>query len=105
MVALLSRAHERGADVTVPASVLAQVIRDPARQVRLSRLVRQPTTRVVALDRAAAIEVGRLLAASGTADVVDAHVVACGRRSGTPVVTSDPDDLTRIDPSLPLVRL
>jgi len=34
--------------------------------------------------------------------LTDAHVVVCARRSGTGVVTSDPDDLRRLDPSLPL---
>jgi hypothetical protein len=49
--------------------------------------------------------VGRLLAGSGTSDVVDAHVVVCARRSGQSVLTSDPDDLRRLDPSLPLVTI
>ena len=74
-----------------------------ARQVRLARLVRQPTTDIVALDRVEAANVGRLLAASGTADVVDAHVVICARRAGQPVVTSDPDDLRHLDPKLKLM--
>jgi hypothetical protein len=46
-----------------------------------------------------------LLAASGTADVVDAHVVVCARRAGQRVATSDPDDLRRLDPSLDVVPL
>jgi hypothetical protein len=49
--------------------------------------------------------VGRLLAASGTADVVDAHVVLCARRTGQAVLTTDPDDLRHLDPSLTLVTL
>jgi hypothetical protein len=40
-----------------------------------ARLFRQPTTDVVALDRVDATNVGRLLAASGTSDITDAHVV------------------------------
>jgi predicted nucleic acid-binding protein len=103
VVALLARAREVGADVTVPATALAQVVRRPERQVRLSRLIRQPTTAVVALDRVDATNVGRLLAASGTTDVVDAHVVVCARRTGQQVVTSDPDDLRRLDPDIRVV--
>ena len=91
--------------MTVPATALAQAIRRPERQVRLVRLVRQPTTDVVDLDRVDATNVGRLLAASGTADIADAHVVVCARRSGQRVVTSDPDDLRRLDPSIGLVAL
>lgn len=105
VVVLLARAAEKGARVTVPASALAQAIRRPERQVRLARLVRQPTTDVVDLDRVDATNVGRLLAASRTADIADAHVVVCARRSGQRVVTSDPDDLRRLDPSIGLVAL
>jgi len=35
--------------------------------------------------------------------MVDAHVVLCARRTGQQVVTSDPDDLRRLDPRLKLV--
>lgn len=105
VLALLARAHETSARVTIPATALAQAIRNPARQTRLARLVRQPTTDVVALDRVDATGVGRLLAASGTADIADAHVVLCVRRTGQAVATSDPDDLHNLDPSLLLVRL
>jgi len=105
VVVLLARAAQRGARVTVPATALAQAIRRPERQVRLARLIRQPTTDLVALDRVDATNVGRLLAASGTSDIADAHVVICGRRSGQPVVTSDPDDLRLLDPTLRLIAL
>ncbi|HEX6236232.1 MAG TPA: hypothetical protein VFZ68_03510, partial [Acidimicrobiales bacterium] len=93
VIVLLARAAETRARVTVPASALAQAVRRPERQVRLARLVRQPTTDVVPLDRVDATNVGRLLAASRTADVVDAHVILCARRAHQRVVTSDPDDL------------
>ena len=100
---LLARAAETRVRVTVPASALAQAVRRPERQVRLARLVRQPTTDVVPLDRVDAANVGSLLAASGTADVVDAHVVVCARRAHQPVVTSDPDELQRLDPTIEVV--
>jgi hypothetical protein len=102
---LLARAAERKARITVPATALAQAIRDPARQSRLARLLRQPTTDVVALDRVDATSVGRLLAASRTSDVTDAHVVICAARAGQAVITSDPDDLRALDPALELVTL
>jgi predicted nucleic acid-binding protein len=105
VVVLLARAQEAGARVTVPATVLAQVVRQPERQVLVVRLVRQPTTDVVPLDRVDATSVGRLLAATGTADIVDAHVVICARRSRQRVLTSDPDDLRMLDPRLELIRL
>lgn len=104
VIVLLARAAETRARVTIPASALAQAVRRPERQVRLARLVRQPTTDVVPLDRVDATNVGRLLAASGSADVVDAHVVVCARRAHQRVVTSDPDDLRLLDPTIEVVR-
>src|SRR5579862_9757700 len=103
IVALLARAREVGARITIPATALAQVVRQPERQVRLARLIRQPTTDVVPLDRVDATNVGRLLAASATTDVVDAHVVVCARRARQRVVTSDPDDLRALDPTIAVI--
>jgi predicted nucleic acid-binding protein len=105
VVVLLARAAETAAPVTVPATALAEAIRRPERQARLARLIRHPGTQVVPLDRVDAVSVGRLLAASGTSDVVDAHVVVCARRAGQPIVTSDAADLRRLDPSAHLVEL
>jgi len=103
VIVLLARARELGLDVIVPATALAQVLRIPARQVALMRLLRQPRTTTVPLDRADASFVGQLLAATGTADLADAHVVICARRMGHAVVTSDHDDLRRLDAALPLI--
>jgi predicted nucleic acid-binding protein len=105
VVVLLARARETGARITVPATALAQAVRQPDRQVRLARLIRQPATDVIALDRVDATNVGRLLAASGTSDIADAHVVICARRSNEQVVTSDPGDLRALDPALRLITL
>ena len=105
VVVLLARARETGARATVPATVLAQAIRRPDRQIRLSRLIRQPTTDVIELGRVDATNVGRLLAASATSDIADAHVVICARRADQPVVTSDPGDLRRLDPNIRLIAL
>lgn len=105
VLVLLARARETGASVTIPATALAQAVRAPERQVHLARLVRQPTTDVVSLDRVDATNVGRLLAAVGTSDIVDAHVVICARRRGQQVATSDPYDLLLLDPGLRLVPL
>jgi transcription antitermination factor NusA-like protein len=105
VLVLLARARETAARVTVPASALAQAIRKPERQVRLARLIRQPTTDVINVDRVDATNIGRLLAASGTADITDAHVVICARRAGQPAVTSDPGDLRRLDADIRLISI
>jgi predicted nucleic acid-binding protein len=105
VVVLLARARETSARITVPATALAQAVRRPERQVRLVRLTRQPATDVIALDGVDATNVGRLLAASETSDIADAHVVICARRSNQDVVTSDPADLRALDPALRLIAL
>jgi hypothetical protein len=103
VVALVARALEREAPLAVPAGVVAQVWRDGARQARLARLLAAPIAGVAALDDHAARAVGQLLGVSGTTGVVDAAVVWCARTRGMAVVTSDPDDLRRIDGSVQVV--
>jgi predicted nucleic acid-binding protein len=105
VLALLARATGRGLRITIPATALAQFMRNPARQARLSRLIRQAGTDLVSLDGADATAVGLLLARTATADIVDAHVVVCAQRTGQAVVTSDADDLRRIGPELQLVAV
>jgi hypothetical protein len=105
VLALVARAAERGMRITIPATALAQAMRNPARQARLSRLIRQAGTDLVALNGPDATAVGLLLAGTTTADVVDAHVVVCARRAGQAVVTSDAADLRRIAPDLQLLAV
>jgi hypothetical protein len=103
VLALVARAMERGMRITIPATALAQAIRNPARQARLARLIRQAGTDLMALNGPDATAVGLLLAGAGTADVVDAHAVVCALRAGQAVVTSDAADLSRIAPDLQLL--
>ncbi len=103
VIALVARAAELGARITIPATALAQAIRNPAKQARLSRLIRQPQTDLVALDGPDATAVGLLLRRTGTSDIADAHVVVCARRAVQAVITSDAGDLRRIDPHLQVV--
>lgn len=105
VLTLIARATERGLRITVPATALAQAIRNPAKQARLSRLIRQPGTDIMALDGPDATAAGLLLARTGTVDIVDAHVVICAQRAGQAVVTTDAGDLRRLDPELTLVAV
>jgi hypothetical protein len=105
VIALVARASELGLRITVPGTALAQAIRNPSKQARLCRLIRQVQTDVVALDGPEATAVGLLLRRTGTADIVDAHVVVCAQRAGQAVVTSEAADLRRMDPGLKLVAV
>jgi predicted nucleic acid-binding protein len=103
MIALLERA--RGARFAVPVPALAQVWRGTGRQAHLARFLALPDVDIVPWDEAAALAVGVLCGATGASDVVDAFVVLCARERGDRVVTSDVDDLGRIDPGVELVGL
>jgi hypothetical protein len=102
VVALLARARERKIPLVVPAGVVAQVWRDGRQQVRLARLLGSSATEVVALEDLDARAAGQLLGVSGHADVVDASVAWVARQRQAVIVTSDPGDLHRLDPSLRL---
>jgi hypothetical protein len=96
------RTHTR---LVVPAGVLGQVWRDGARQVPLRALLAGSTTEVPPLDRVLAEAAGTLCGRSRTSDVIDASVVLTARRANAVVVTSDADDLLRLDPELPVERI
>jgi hypothetical protein len=80
------------------------VWRDGRRQARLARLLGSGFVSVQALDQSEAEAVGVLCGISGSADIVDASVALLARRHRAKVVTSDVDDLRRIDPTLDLVK-
>lgn len=89
----------------VPAGVVAQCWRGSARQHAIRRLLRSGAVRVDPLTEDLAFGVGVLLGAGRTSDVVAAHVALLARRYRATVVTSDPDDLTQLDPGLRLIVL
>lgn len=91
---LIHIAVEDKAPVVVPSVVLAQVWRDPRRQVLLTRLLQGCVVEPV--DRSLAEAAGLLCAAAGTTDVVDAVVVASARRRHAAVLTADAPDLARL---------
>lgn len=91
--ALLRAAALEGVELTTTSACVAQVWRDPARQVRLTRAldgcVEHP------LDPVAARRCGLALGASGAADVVDASIATLAR-DGDAILTSDPKDIERL---------
>jgi predicted nucleic acid-binding protein len=103
MAVLIEEALAYRAEVAIPAGVVAQAWRGGARQDRIARLLRASITSVVPLDRGIALRVGARCAATGSADVVDVSVALCARDRGHPVLTSDPDDIRAIEPTLTLL--
>jgi hypothetical protein len=84
----------RGDKILVPAVAAAQVLRDPARQVRLMRALK--SCDVVPFRERDTWDVGRLLAASGTADIVEAFVALVAARARAAVITSDAADISKL---------
>jgi len=105
ILAILVVAREERATLVVPAGVVAQVWRDGKKQARLARLLSSPTIEVEALTDQRARAAGQLCGVSRTSDIVDASVALCARARGGGVITSDPDDLLRLDASLRVVRV
>jgi hypothetical protein len=99
MIRLLELAEE----IHVPAGALGQAWRNPARQVRLVRVVSADEVVVHSLDDASARACGQLCAATATSDVIDASVVLVARQVHGVTLTSDLDDLRRLDPGIDLV--
>jgi hypothetical protein len=105
MRAVVREALAESVRLVIPAGALGQVWRGSPRQVALRALTKGPTTLVPALDHVLAEAAGVLCGRAGTSDVIDASVVLVARRERAVVVTSDVDDLRRLDPTLPLERI
>ena len=105
VVAIVARALQRKQVLAVPAGVIGQVWRDGRRQASLARLLASDLVEIEPLDDARARAAGQLCGATGTSDVIDASVVLCARARDHGVLTSDPDDLTRLDRTLRIERV
>ncbi|WP_420620451.1 twitching motility protein PilT [Candidatus Poriferisocius sp.] len=91
--AMIKRAAERGEDLHTTHPVLAQVWREPAKQANLARALRHFD--IHPLDES--VTIGRRLAKSGTSDVVDAHLAVVAEGLGTFILTSDREDMLRLN--------
>jgi hypothetical protein len=103
MQARLTEAVRRGGTICVPVGAIAQAWRS-SRQVRLARLLKSRDIDVAVMTPNIARSVGLLCARSGHDDVIDVHVALCARERGHAVITSDPGDISRVDPALPVIR-
>jgi len=104
-LSLLTIARRDGEPITIPAGALGQVWRDGRRQVQLARLLASEDVEVDALDEGRARQAGQLCGLRGTADIIDASVVLCAQERGQQIMTSDVDDLRRLDPTAVFIRV
>jgi hypothetical protein len=85
VTALIAVAAQHRIEMVLPSVVLAQVWRDGSRQALLARALRNPGIVAAPLNHDDAKRAGELLRA--------------------PVITSDPDDITKLDARLDIVRV
>ena len=105
MIALLRRALAQGRAFRVPAGVVGQAWRDGRIQATLARFLRSEEVEIVPLDDQLARSCGELCAATNSPDVIDASVVILARERRDPIVTSDPNDLRRLDPAAQVIPI
>ena len=103
MIALLQRALVQGRAFRVPAGVVGQVWRDGRVQVTLARFLRSEEVAIIPLDEQLARSCGELCGAANSPDVIDASVVIIARERRDHIVTSDPNDLRRLDPAAQII--
>lgn len=103
MIALLRRALAQGLAFRVPAGVVGEAWRDVRRQVTLARFLRSEEVEIVPLDEHLARSCGELCGAVNSADVIDASLVLVARERRDAIVTSDPNDVRRLDPAAQII--
>lgn len=97
MIALLAQALAQRRTFRIPAGVVGQAWRDGRTQVALARFLLTDEVEIVPLDEQLSRSCGELCGATSTSDVIDASVVIVARRYLDVIVTSDRDDLRRLD--------
>lgn len=105
MIALLQRALAQGRVFRVPVGVVGQAWRNGRVQVALARFLRSEEVEIIPLDEELVRSCGELCGATGSSDIVDASVVILARARRDPIVTSDPVDLRRLDPSAQIIAV
>lgn len=103
--ALLRQMQAGGLPVHIPAGALAQAWRNHPRQHALHVLLGADHVEVVPLGLFESLAAGALCAAKSSRDIVDASVVTCAQDRGSVVITSDPDDIAALDPTLQVMTV
>jgi hypothetical protein len=105
IIALFGEVLAQRRHITVPSGVVGQAWRDGRVQVALARFLKAEEVEIVPLDEPLSRTCGELCGATGTSDVIDASVVILARERGSIIVTSDADDLRRLDPTSPIIPI
>jgi len=105
MITLLDQALTARKAFRIPAGVVGQVWRDGRIQATLARFLKAPEVEIVPLDEHLSRSCGELCGATGTSDVIDASVVIVAKERNDVIVTSDDDDLRRLDPTAPIFHI
>lgn len=94
--ATLAAAHEVGASVSIPSVVVAETVRDTARDAPVNRVI-NAVGQVDPVDEGTGRIAGALLGATRATATIDALVVATAVAAGGAVIlTGDPDDLRQL---------
>lgn len=93
VLALLNDAHARSVPVRTTSGATAQVWRDRAKQVKLTRLLRGVDERPI--DDESSPRIGLILAAASRTDVVDGSIIEIAA-DGDDVLTTDPEDMAHL---------
>jgi hypothetical protein len=105
MISLLDHAVTARKAFRIPAGVVGQVWRDGRMQATLARFLKAPEVEIVPLDEHLSRSCGELCGATGTSDVIDASVVIVAKDRTDVILTSDDDDLRRLDPTAPIFHI
>ena len=105
LIALLTRALAQRLKIRVPSGVVGQAWRDGRVQVTLARFLRIDEVEISPLDEQLARACGELCGATDTSDMIDASVVILARQRRDHIITSDPHDMRRLDPTCPIIPI
>ncbi len=99
--AALAAALEAGADISIPAVVVAETVRGVAADAPVNRIVKA-VGEVSVADERLGRTAGRLLGEAGSDSTIDALVVASAVEAGGAVIlTGDPEDLRALSGDRP----
>jgi predicted nucleic acid-binding protein len=110
MLGILAEGLAGTVEVVIPRTVIAQVWRGTARQANINPLIKTGRGRAapVSIDELTderAKEIGIRIGETSHPGIVDVHVAVVAGERGHAVVTSDDDDIARVDPDLVIVHV